>query len=90
MKPTSRTEQVGVDRRDPGRLSSVIRRCPMCGHDFDESEHAACPACPFNRHCRVLCCPRCGYEFVEKSWLVDRWRELAGRFRRRAGQVKDR
>jgi len=90
VKSTDERRPGSVDRRDPARLSSIIRRCPMCGCDFDESEHAGCTACPLNRHCRVLCCPRCGYEFVEESWLVDRWRDLTGRLRHRGRKVKGR
>ncbi len=82
MSKPDQEQEAGVDRRAPDRLASVIRHCPMCGYDFDEAEHAGCTSCPFNRQCRVLCCPRCGYDFVEDSWLVDRWRDLIGLFRR--------
>ncbi len=66
----------GIDRTDRSKLSSKIRRCPLCGTDFAENEHEGCPACPVNRFCRVVCCPHCGYEFVEDSWVVERLRDL--------------
>ncbi len=69
-------EPKGVDRTDRSRLSSAIRRCPLCAYDFAENEHEGCPSCPINRYCRVACCPNCGYEFVEDSWVVERWRDL--------------
>lgn len=70
----------GKDRRDPARLSSNIRNCPLCGFDFAENEHEGCPSCPVNRFCRVLCCPNCGYEFVEDSWVIGKLRDLKARF----------
>lgn len=48
--------------------------CPLCGNHFDEEDSGACVACPLNRNCGTICCPNCGYQFIERSWLVDRWR----------------
>jgi hypothetical protein len=50
--------------------------CPLCGNRFEEGENTACSACPMGKECGTICCPNCGYQFVERSWIVDTWRSF--------------
>ncbi len=34
--------------------------CSLCGSQFDPADNAACPTCPLNRGCKMVCCPVCG------------------------------
>lgn len=51
-------------------------KCPLCGYGFAREEGDRCSVCPMNRNCGVICCPNCGYQFVEDSWVVEKWRSL--------------
>jgi hypothetical protein len=39
--------------------------CPLCGHQFDPAGQQACPGCPLQPGCQLVCCPQCGYELVD-------------------------
>ncbi len=59
--------------------------CPLCGLKFRQGvEH--CVACPARSACEVVCCPRCGYQFVERSALIEWIERWWHRLRRAAGK----
>ena len=59
-------------------------QCPLCALSFEGLEcHSRCPV---GRHCNLVRCPRCGYEFADRSAIVDWFRRL---FRSRARIVPD-
>ncbi len=43
--------------------------CPLCGHEFDESDRACVASCPMAslQGCHLVCCPQCGYQMVDES-----------------------
>jgi len=50
-----------------GNMSNpIILTCPLCGHDFEAGEQAACQACPMHKGCNLVCCPACGYQMVDE------------------------
>ena len=53
--------------------------CPLCGGEYTHAEMACHSGCPFNQGCNILCCPHCGYEYVEKSYIVDTFKKLFGK-----------
>lgn len=48
-------------------MNKTLITCPMCGNRFDPSGHNACPSCPLQKGCQLVCCPSCGYETVDPS-----------------------
>ncbi len=42
--------------------------CPLCGYDFDETDHACQAKCPMAavQGCSLVCCPHCGYQMVDE------------------------
>lgn len=73
--------------RDTDR--SRLHGCPLCGNRFTEGG-ARCTGCPIHGVCATICCPRCGYQFVERSVVVEAMqgfragaRRWLGRWRRR-------
>ena len=60
--------------------------CPLCQHRFEQAE-AGCSRCPLSTNCHVICCPNCGYQFVEHSSIVEFFRRLTARWRRREGSM---
>jgi hypothetical protein len=50
--------------------------CPLCGCDFDETDHSCATDCPIAsiQGCHLVCCPNCGYQMVDESKSgVARW-----------------
>ncbi len=43
--------------------------CPLCSHHF--ADQAGCRGCGLLSNCALVRCPNCGYEFVERSRVVD-------------------
>ena len=43
--------------------------CPLCGCDFDETDHSCAGKCPMAaiQGCNLICCPNCGYQMVDES-----------------------
>ena len=43
--------------------------CPLCGCDFDETDHSCVSECPMAaiQGCNLICCPNCGYQMVDES-----------------------
>ncbi len=43
--------------------------CPLCGCEFDETDHACTTDCPLAavQGCNLICCPNCGYQMVDES-----------------------
>ncbi|HZW03526.1 MAG TPA: hypothetical protein VFF68_06350 [Anaerolineaceae bacterium] len=56
--------------------------CSLCGHHFsaEELSRSACPACPINKNCHLVCCPVCGNTDVNpaQSRLVQWVTQLFG------------
>jgi Fe2+ transport system protein FeoA len=42
-------------------------RCPLCGHEFDETVMSCHSSCVFNENCGIICCPNCGYQLVDEQ-----------------------
>ena len=44
-------------------------QCPLCGCDFDETDHSCVSECPMAaiQGCNLICCPNCGYQMVDES-----------------------
>lgn len=42
--------------------------CPLCGFEFDETDHACQAVCPLAavQGCQLVCCPNCGYQMVDE------------------------
>lgn len=57
--------------------------CPACGRAFDPAELSACPACPINGSCSMVCCPFCGTTTVDpaQSRLARFFLRVSGRRR---------
>lgn len=55
-----------------------MRRCELCGYEYDEQSLACHVRCPLAAGCAVICCPNCGYRAVDTertgvgAWLK-RW-----------------
>ena len=62
---------------------ATVITCPLCGGRFTHGERV-CGACPLSGGCAIVRCPRCSYAFPRSSWIVDRLRRAASRFRRTA------
>ena len=43
--------------------------CPLCGCEFDETDHSCVTSCPMAsiQGCNLICCPNCGYQMVDES-----------------------
>jgi hypothetical protein len=43
--------------------------CPLCGTEFDETDHDCLAACPIAsvQGCNLVCCPHCGYQMVDEN-----------------------
>jgi len=54
----------------PSAGGPEMHRCPLCGTRFAKGA-VRCGSCPMSRVCDLACCPNCGYEFVERSAVVD-------------------
>ncbi|MCB8945474.1 MAG: hypothetical protein H6658_17125 [Ardenticatenaceae bacterium] len=64
----------------------MLRKCALCGYEFDAESLVCHSSCPLAHHCAVICCPNCGYQVVDesKSALVT----LAAKIKRKwAGQT---
>lgn len=59
--------------------------CPLCAYAFDPEANAACPSCPLQPGCMLVCCPRCGHSTVDPagSTLVAAGARAAGLLGRR-------
>lgn len=44
-----------------------MRRCALCGCEFDAREQGCRPSCPLSKGCGMICCPRCGYGFPREE-----------------------
>jgi Fe2+ transport system protein FeoA len=42
-------------------------QCPLCGHEFDDTDLSCHTSCAFNKQCAIICCPNCGYQMVDES-----------------------
>ena len=42
--------------------------CPLCGHEFDETDRSCATSCPIAslQGCHLVCCPECGYQMVDE------------------------
>jgi len=48
--------------------------CPLCSLEFEgENCHSSCPT---SAGCSMIRCPNCGFEFVEKSAVIDFMKSL--------------
>ena len=54
-------------------------KCPLCSFEFNDQD--ACKGCGLLGigGCVLIRCPNCGYEFAEKSYLVDFIKRLFGK-----------
>lgn len=50
--------------------------CALCGHKFIMDEGSCPSACPFSRHCNLICCPNCGYSFPKGSQTLEFFNKL--------------
>jgi hypothetical protein len=43
--------------------------CPLCGCEFDQTDHSCLSNCPMAavQGCNLICCPNCGYQMVDES-----------------------
>jgi Fe2+ transport system protein FeoA len=41
--------------------------CPLCGHQYNPADHAACRTCPLNKSCSLVCCPACGHTTIDPA-----------------------
>jgi hypothetical protein len=43
--------------------------CPLCGCDFDETDHSCAGKCPMAaiQGCSLICCPNCAYQMVDEN-----------------------
>lgn len=46
-------------------MNDQLVTCSLCGYRFDPQERSACPGCPLNQGCQLVCCPVCGFESVD-------------------------
>ena len=46
-------------------MTEHLVTCSFCGHPFNPLNRAACPSCPLNKGCQLVCCPACGYETID-------------------------
>jgi Fe2+ transport system protein FeoA len=47
-----------------GIMKAHIFSCPMCGHQFNATDHQLCLSCPLHKGCDMVCCPKCGYSTI--------------------------
>lgn len=65
-------------------MSEEMVTCALCGHTFDPENNAACPSCPLNKGCRMVCCPACGNTNINPARST-----LAGWFKKLMGENSD-
>lgn len=55
--------------------------CPLCGHEFDETQMICHTSCVFHKRCAIICCPNCGYQVPDerKSHLAEFFRKRFAR-----------
>ena len=43
--------------------------CPLCGCEFDETDHSCAGKCPMAaiQGCSLICCPNCAYQMVDEN-----------------------
>jgi DNA-directed RNA polymerase subunit RPC12/RpoP len=56
--------------------------CALCGNRFSHGG-LVCGTCPMETGCALVRCPNCGFQFPRSSHIVDFFRRLFGRVRRR-------
>jgi hypothetical protein len=62
--------------------SGSVFECGLCGNRFTHAG-LVCGTCPMQTGCALVRCPNCGFQFPRSSRVVDAFRGLFGRFRRR-------
>jgi len=46
-------------------MNERLMTCSFCGNRFNPQNQAACPSCPLNKGCQLVCCPACGFENID-------------------------
>lgn len=78
---------IAVRRRSEILPAASEVTCTLCGFVFDPSTNPACPSCPIQSGCTIVCCPNCGHDTVDpaRSSLVQLGARV-GRLLRRTGR----
>ncbi len=63
--------------------SGSVFTCGLCGNRFTHAG-LVCGTCPMQTGCALVRCPNCGFQFPRSSRLVETFRGLFGRFRRKS------
>ena len=66
----------------PAARSGSVFHCALCGNSFTHSG-LVCGTCPMQTACALVKCPNCGYQFPRSSVVVDFFRRMFYRLRRR-------
>jgi hypothetical protein len=45
----------------------ALRKCALCGAQFDPAGQGCRGSCPLAGACGMTCCPRCGYQFPRED-----------------------
>jgi uncharacterized C2H2 Zn-finger protein len=56
--------------------------CSLCGNRFSHGG-LVCGTCPMETGCALVRCPNCGFQFPRSSSVVEFFRRLVARFRRK-------
>jgi predicted amidophosphoribosyltransferase len=62
--------------------SGDVFTCALCGNRFTHAG-LVCGTCPMQTGCALVRCPNCGFQFPRTSRIVEAFRGLLGRFRRK-------
>ncbi len=46
-----------------------MRRCSLCGYEFDAEGMACHTSCPLSSGCHIVCCPNCGYQIPDQAQM---------------------